>query len=193
MPASHNLAKSIRNQQAVFNLMKKGNYLYASKENDLKNKKWLKNQFFSQLNQWTNAQVTEKMKELHKRQTAVNLSRLLGSIKPNTTIPNNYVTPILLLNNPKHIMWRVTDPGEKKRVNWFTPKEVRGMVNMRYPIRGNWLNAANKNSYGIFMAGPNKNLFIHPLTRSRIKRKNVELVRPRPKANTGSSSQRRNN
>ena len=192
MPASRNLANSIRNQEAALKLMKNGNYLFKSKKNDLENKKWLKN-FFSKLNQKNNATVTAKMRELWKRQTAVNLSRLLRNIKPNTNIPNNYVTPISLVNNPKHIMWRVTDPGEKKRVNWFTPEEVRGMVNMRYPIRGNWLNAANKNNYGIFMAGPNKNLFIHPLTREKIKRRNVQLVRPRPKANTGSSSQRRNN
>jgi len=191
MPASRNLANSIRKQENALKLKKEGNYLFKSKKNDLDNNKWLMN-FFSHLNQKNNATVTEKMRKLWSRQTAVNLSRLLGSIKPNTTIPNNYVTPILLVNNPKHIMWRVTDP-RTGRLNWFTPKEVRGMVNMRYPNRGNWLNAANKNNYGIFMAGPNKNLFIHPLTRSKIKRKNVQLVRPRPKANTGSSSQRRNN
>jgi hypothetical protein len=192
MPASRNLAKSIRNQQAVFNLMKNGNYLYASKKHDLENKKWLKNNFFSNLTKWNNTKVTEKMRELWKRQTAVNLSRLLRNIKPNTNIPNKYRTSILFAKNPKHIMWRVTDP-RTGRLNWFTPEEVRGMVNRHYPNRGNWLNAANKNNYGIFMAGPNKNLFNHPLTKSRIKRRNVQLVRPRPKANTGSSSQRRNN
>lgn len=191
MPASRNLANSIRKQDNALKLMKNGNYLFKSKKNDLENKKWLKN-FFSTLNQKNNATVTEKMRELWKRQTAVNLHRLLGRIKPNTNIPNNYETPILFVENPKHIMWRVTDP-RTGRLNWFTPKEVRGMVNMRYPIRGNWLNATNKNNYGIFMAGPNKNLFIHPLTREKIKRRNVQLVRPRPKANTGSSSQRRNN
>ena len=191
MPASRNLANSIRKQENALKLKKEGNYLFKSKKNDLDNNKWLMN-FFSHLNQKNNAIVTAKMRKLHNRQTAVNLYRLLVSIKPNTTIPNNYVTPILLVNNPKHIMWRVTDP-RTGRLNWFTPEEVRGMVNRRYPNRGNWLNAANKNNYGIFMAGPNKNLFIHPLTRSKIKRKNVQLVRPRPKANTGSSSQRRNN
>jgi hypothetical protein len=192
MPASRNLANSIRNQEAAFNLMKNGNYLYASKKHDLENKKWLKNNFFSNLTKWNNTKVTEKMRELWKRQTAVNLSRLLRNIKPNTNIPNKYRTSILFVKNPKHIMWRVTDP-RTGRLNWFTPEEVRGMVNRHYPNRGNWLNAANKNNYGIFMAGPNKNLFNHPLTKSRIKRRNVQLVRPRPKANTGSSSQRRNN
>jgi len=192
MPASRNLANSIRNQtNAIARTDPSINYFHKTKKHELENAKWLKN-FFSNLNKRNNEQVTKKMRSLWERQTTVKLYRLLGRIKPNTNIPNGYETPILFVENPKHIMWRVTDP-RTGRLNWFTPQEVRGMVNRHYPNRGNWLNAANKNNYGIFMAGPNKNLFNHPLTKSRIKRRNVQLVRPRPKANTGSSSQRRNN
>jgi hypothetical protein len=177
MPASRNLANLINKERNALTRTRPGNYLYASKKNELENKLWLTN-FFSKLNQRNNEQVTKKMRNLWKRQTAVSLYRLLGRIKPNTNIPNNYETPIFYVKNPKHIMWRVKDP-RTGRLNWFTPEEVRRMVNQKP-----WLNAANKNNYGIFMTGPNKNLFNSPLTRSRIKRKNVELVRPRPKANT---------